>query len=578
DVLYLDLTMTGTPVDLLGGSLQRGDDLTLEELDAAGVVGGLGEVEDPVGHPEVTQRAEVLHDLLGGAARGHAAHRAQLLLHAVLGHAHRAEPVGQPLEPVGHLGLVAPDRDVVVRRADDAVVVGADVAAVLGEDRGLVGEGLRRPVEVRVVGVARRDAQRHALTPAGDPQRHTTLLEGERPTDGAVDRVVHAAEGGHALAPGLAHDLHALLEHGQPLPGPREAVPVGAPLVLVPARTDPHLDAATADVVHGRGHLGQVHRRAVGHAGAHLPEPDPLGRGRERGHERPRLVRGLLAGHGRGVEVVVHPHRLPRPGVGTPGQVAHDLPVPLLLDPDEVESPALGNEHSESHARSVRQVTDWSRHARCGTTSRPLAYPGRVDTGEDTARDAEERIWTVPNAISFLRLALIPVFAWLIVAEHDAAALLVLAVAGASDWVDGDVARRFDQASRLGRMLDPAADRLYIFVTLIGLAYRELVPWWLVAVIVARELVLAATLPVLLRHGYGPLPVHMAGKAGTFCLMYAFPLLLLASVPGLVGDVSWTVGWVTALWGVGLYWFACLLYLEQVVRIVRRDRRATSTA
>ncbi len=200
-----------------------------------------------------------------------------------------------------------------------------------------------------------------------------------------------------------------------------------------------------------------------------------------------------------------------------------------------------------------------------------------MSTREDTADDAEERIWTVPNAISFLRLALIPVFAWLIVREHDVAALVVLAVAGATDWVDGFIARRFNQMSRLGRLLDPAADRLYIFVTLIGLAYREIVPWWLVAVIVARELVLAGTIPVLLRYGYGALPVHMAGKAGTFCLMYAFPLLLLASVPGVVGEVAWTVGWASALWGVGLYWFACLLYLEQVGRIVRRARRAAST-
>ncbi|WP_324653966.1 CDP-alcohol phosphatidyltransferase family protein [Georgenia sp. H159] len=201
-----------------------------------------------------------------------------------------------------------------------------------------------------------------------------------------------------------------------------------------------------------------------------------------------------------------------------------------------------------------------------------------MTTGDKTARTAEERVWTVPNAISLLRLALIPVFAWLIVSGHDAAALIVLAVAGASDWVDGFVARRFNQASRLGRMLDPAADRLYIFVTLIGLAYRELVPWWLVIVIVARELVLAGTIPVLLRHGYGTLPVHMAGKAGTFCLMYAFPLLLVASVPGVVGEVAWMVGWASALWGVGLYWFACLLYLEQVARIVGRDRRAASAA
>lgn len=185
-------------------------------------------------------------------------------------------------------------------------------------------------------------------------------------------------------------------------------------------------------------------------------------------------------------------------------------------------------------------------------------------------------MWTVPNAISFLRLALIPVFAWLILAEHDVWALVVLALAGATDWLDGFIARRFDQMSRLGVLLDPAADRLYIFATLLGLAYRDLVPWWLVVVIVARELVLATTIPVLLRYGYGALPVHMAGKAGTFCLMYAFPLLLLASLPGVVGNVAFVTGWAVALWGVGLYWFACLLYVEQVARIVRAERGATA--
>src|SRR5690606_32200786 len=91
-----------------------------------------------------------------------------------------------------------------------------------------------------------------------------------------------------------------------------------------------------------------------------------------------------------------------------------------------------------------------------------------------------DRVWTVPNAISVARLLLVPVFAWLIVAGHDLAALAVLAVAGFSDWLDGVIARRFDQSSRLGAMLDPAADRLYILVTLVMLAWREIVPWWLV--------------------------------------------------------------------------------------------------
>ncbi|PFG38071.1 CDP-diacylglycerol-phosphatidylglycerol phosphatidyltransferase [Georgenia soli] len=189
-----------------------------------------------------------------------------------------------------------------------------------------------------------------------------------------------------------------------------------------------------------------------------------------------------------------------------------------------------------------------------------------------TGDEVSDRVWTVPNVISGIRLLLVPVFAVLIFTERDAAALVVLVIAGASDWFDGVIARRFNQTSRLGQLLDPAADRLYIFVTLVGLAWRELVPWWLVLVIVLRDVVLACLLPVLNRHGYGPLPVHLAGKAGTFALMYAFPLLLLASVPGVVGALAWTVGWASAWWGVGLYWVAALLYVEQVVRIVRADR------
>ncbi|GAA4286574.1 CDP-alcohol phosphatidyltransferase family protein [Georgenia daeguensis] len=190
-------------------------------------------------------------------------------------------------------------------------------------------------------------------------------------------------------------------------------------------------------------------------------------------------------------------------------------------------------------------------------------------------REVADRVWTVPNVISALRLLLVPVFGVLILNEQDVAALVVLVVAGASDWFDGVIARRFNQTSRLGQLLDPAADRLYIFVTLVGLAWRDLVPWWLVLVIVARDVVLAGLLPILTRHGYGPLPVHLAGKAGTFALMYAFPLLLLAGVPGTVGTLAWTFGWASAWWGVGLYWFAALLYVEQVVRIVRQDRGRT---
>ncbi|GIG20294.1 CDP-diacylglycerol--glycerol-3-phosphate 3-phosphatidyltransferase [Cellulomonas chitinilytica] len=179
------------------------------------------------------------------------------------------------------------------------------------------------------------------------------------------------------------------------------------------------------------------------------------------------------------------------------------------------------------------------------------------------------RVLTVPNLISLVRLLLVPVFAWLIATGRDASAVLVLAVSGASDWLDGVLARRLGQVSRLGQLLDPAADRLFILVTLFALAWRDVVPWWLLGALVARDVVLGVMLLVLARAGWAPLPVHLAGKAGTFALLYAFPLLLLAQWAAPVGTVAWVVGWACALWGVGLYWFAGALYLMQARRLLR---------
>ena len=137
------------------------------------------------------------------------------------------------------------------------------------------------------------------------------------------------------------------------------------------------------------------------------------------------------------------------------------------------------------------------------------------------------QIWTVPNLISFGRLLLVPVFAFLIVAEHDYWALAVLAVSGVTDFLDGWLARRWNQVSDLGAKLDPAADRLYILSTLLGLAYRDFIPWWLVGAVVARDVVLSGMIPFLKRLGLEALPVHYLGKAATFNLLYAFPLILL---------------------------------------------------
>ena len=176
--------------------------------------------------------------------------------------------------------------------------------------------------------------------------------------------------------------------------------------------------------------------------------------------------------------------------------------------------------------------------------------------------DDPSRVLTLPNVISLIRLLLVPVFAILAWEGEDLAALYVLAVSGASDWLDGVLARGLHQQSRLGELLDPAADRLFILVTLVVLAARDDIPWWLVGSIVGRDVLLAGLLAVLLRSGVGPLPVHFVGKAGTFALLYAFPLLLLAQWSGAVGTVAGVLGWAFAWWGIGLYWLAALIYLR----------------
>ena len=210
------------------------------------------------------------------------------------------------------------------------------------------------------------------------------------------------------------------------------------------------------------------------------------------------------------------------------------------------------------------------------------AVPGRPEPLLTTATPAaEERtrheILTVPNLISFIRLLLVPVFAVLLLEGEDLWALAVLAVSGASDWLDGMLARRLDQRSRLGELLDPAADRLFILVTLVGLAAHGTVPLWLVVALVGRDLLLAAFVSGLALAGVGPLPVHLVGKAGTFALLYAFPLLLLAEWEGALGTVAGAAGWAFAWWGIGLYWLAAGIYLRQGVRELRRVRRGAAT-
>jgi cardiolipin synthase len=191
-----------------------------------------------------------------------------------------------------------------------------------------------------------------------------------------------------------------------------------------------------------------------------------------------------------------------------------------------------------------------------------------------------DRILTVPNILSMARLVGVPVFLWLILwpefggPKADGWALLVLAWSGISDYLDGKLARRWNQISRLGRILDPAADRLYILSTLVGLTWREILPWWLTALLLAREVMLGVMILVLRKHGYGPPQVNFMGKAATFNLMYAFPLLLLSDGNGWLATFAAIFGWAFTGWGTTLYWWAGILYVVQVRRLVRADATA----
>jgi cardiolipin synthase (CMP-forming) len=195
---------------------------------------------------------------------------------------------------------------------------------------------------------------------------------------------------------------------------------------------------------------------------------------------------------------------------------------------------------------------------------------------EQGGQRARAGVLTIPNVLSLARLAGVPVFLWLVLGVQSRAgdwwAVGILLAAGASDWLDGKIARALNQQTRLGEILDPAADRLYIVSTVVALAVRGIIGWWLLAVLAAREVVLGVVLLVLRRHGYEPLRVSFVGKAATLNLLYAFPLLFLGSHATSYAVVARVFGWAFALWGTSLYWWAAVLYIEQARRLLRLDR------
>lgn len=194
-------------------------------------------------------------------------------------------------------------------------------------------------------------------------------------------------------------------------------------------------------------------------------------------------------------------------------------------------------------------------------------------------RPRTNRVWTLPNVLSMLRLAGVPLFLWLVLGpEADVWALVVLMVSGVTDWLDGYLARKWDQVTVLGQALDPIADRLYILAAVVGLAMRDVIPWWLAISLPLRDLLLWVLVPFLRTRGYTALPVHFLGKAATFNLLYAFPLLFLGDGDGTLAALTQVLGWAFALWGIGLYWWAGLLYAWQVRTLLATTEPRRRTA
>jgi cardiolipin synthase len=178
--------------------------------------------------------------------------------------------------------------------------------------------------------------------------------------------------------------------------------------------------------------------------------------------------------------------------------------------------------------------------------------------------------WTIPNALSALRLLGVPVFFWLIVGpESDGLALAILIVSSFTDWLDGYLARRLNQFSRLGELLDPLADRLYVVAALAALYIRDLLPIWVVVLLILRDVLMSMLLLYLKRFGITGVPVHFVGKAATMNLLYALPLVLMGTFSGLVGQLAHVFGWAFLIWGITMYWYAGALYFRQVFEMRR---------
>ncbi len=182
---------------------------------------------------------------------------------------------------------------------------------------------------------------------------------------------------------------------------------------------------------------------------------------------------------------------------------------------------------------------------------------------------SRKEILTIPNAITGVRALGIPLFLYAYLGqENTGLALVILTIGAISDYFDGKVARRLNQESALGAMLDPTIDRLYIAATVVALVVSEVVPLYLLVLLISRDLWMTLILAIKKSRGTGVFEVTFLGKAATFNLLYAFPFLLVAGDSG-IGQVFFIAGWGFAIWGVGLYWITALQYTYVAVKDIK---------
>jgi cardiolipin synthase (CMP-forming) len=197
---------------------------------------------------------------------------------------------------------------------------------------------------------------------------------------------------------------------------------------------------------------------------------------------------------------------------------------------------------------------------------------------ETVPAGASSRVLTLPNVITLVRLSCLPLFLWLLFAQEDrAAAAWLLAALGATDWVDGYLARHMHQESELGRILDPVADRLLFLVGAGGIMVDGSVPLWFAITVLVREVLVGATTLVLAALGARRIDVTWFGKAGTFGLMIAFPLFLASHSDLSWADTAGVLAWVAGIPGLALSLYAAALYVplaRQALADGRADRAA----